>query len=479
MEHVSRCETVKRTLWYVSLAICALSLAAYVTIIGRSYFFQDDFQFWPVYATIKLPALFDPATNFGRPVTRDIYFYLVSHLLGMDSSNFFYFNLAIIAGVCVFIYQTLRAFELDPYIAAAAASVYFYMPPTIPHASWISNSQHTIAHLFSFWFISSIVRSVNAGRFRIIRAALVYLLAMFSNVSSFFALIFVGIYIVIRHRRTPVPPYIPVMATLGLLAACTIAWSLAISHSAPVYYKLDLSLGHSILRARYYDDLLSKGMIGSWYRLLFVAVVALTFVNLKRNYLLTLPLAGAFVTAFAMLFFLGDQRTLGYLAIPYIALALMLFGNYSARVHRAGEWRSRILVVLSFLFICYSTENGAPFRDDFMSSPYGAGIREVQNAVRNVRIAHDTTFCFAPDEPSHDSGVAPFWLFLGSGNAFSLVDYGDTHTRRFLYYTDPHCSAPDVVHVTINQLNSRVTVTGITMPKSSRLPTGMSDSLAQ
>ncbi|SAK74611.1 hypothetical protein AWB80_04248 [Caballeronia pedi] len=465
MEYLSRYDSVKKTLWYVSLAICALSLASYVTIIGRSYFFQDDFQFWPVYATIKLPELFNPATNFGRPVTRDLYFYLVSHLLGMDSSNFFYFNLAVIAGVCVFIYRTLRGFGLDPYIAAAAASVYFYMPPTIPHASWISNSQHTIAHLFSFWFISSIVRSVNAGSFRIIRASLVYLLAMFSNVSSFFALVFVGIYLLLRHRRTPVPRFIPVMATLALLAACTIAWSLAISHSAPVYYKLDLSLGHSIMRARYYDDLLSKGMIGAWYRLLFAAMIALTLANLRRNYLLTLPLAGAFVTAFAMLFFLGDQRTLGYLAIPYIALALMLFSNYAVPVQRAGDWRSRSLLLLSFVFIFYSTENGAPFRNDFMSSPYGAGIREVQNAVRNVRITHDTTFCFAPDEPPQDSGVAHFWLFLGSGNAFSLIDYGDTHARQFLYYTDPRCSAPDVVRVSVGQLNSMVTVTGITMPK--------------
>ncbi|SAK71602.1 hypothetical protein AWB77_03041 [Caballeronia fortuita] len=465
MNHTLRFDAARKALLYVSASICAMMLAAYVTIIGRSYFFQDDFQFWPVYATIKLSALFDPATNFGRPVTRDLYFYLVSHLLGMDSSNFFYFNLAIIAGVCVFIYRMLRAFELDPVIAAAAAAIYFYMPPTIPHASWISNSQHTIAHLFSFWFIAAVVRGVESGSVRIIRAALVYLLAMFSNVSSLFALIFVGIYLLLRHRRASVSRFIPLMATLGVLAACTIAWSLAISHSAPVYYKPDLSLAHSIARAHYYDDLLSKGMIGAWYRLLFAAVIALTVVNLRRNYLLTLPLAGAFVTAFAMLFFLGDQRTLGYLAIPYIALALMLFGNYAAPVWRAHEWRSPILLSLSFLFIFYSTENGTPYRNDFMSSPYGAGIRDVQNAVRNVRIAHDTTFCFAPDRPPRDPGVAPFWLFLGSGSAFSLVDYGDTLTRQFLYYTDPRCVAPDVVRVAVSQSGSIVAVTGIAMPK--------------
>lgn len=465
MGYTSLFDRFRKSLCYASAGICVLVLAAYVTIISRSYFFQDDFEFWPHYSTLNLSELFDPAVNFGRPVTRDLYFFLTSHLLGWDSSNYFYLNLVVIAGVCVLIYRTLREFDLDPWIAAVAAMIYFYMPATVPHASWISNSQHTIAHLFSFWFIFSTVRGINAGNPRIVRAVLIYVLAMFSNVSSLFALVFVGIHVALRHCRAPVKRFVPLVTVIVLLIACTLAWSLAISHSANVHYKLDLSLSHSIARARFYDGLLREGMIGSWYRLLFAAILALTLANVRRNYMLTLPLAGGFATAFGMLFFLGAQRTLGYLAIPYLMLALMLFSNFAAPVFRARERRTWVLSALTVCLMFYSLENGAPTRDNFMLSPYGAGIRDAQQAIKNVPINKDTTFCFAPDRPSDNASIAPFWTFLGHGNAFWLVDYGDNHKRRFFYYTDRECSASDVVRVTIGQRSSTLTVTGITMPK--------------
>ncbi|WP_321796380.1 hypothetical protein [Caballeronia sp. J97] len=465
MAYTSRFDNFRRLLAYVSFGICVLVLAAYLTIISRSYFFQDDFEFWPYYSTLHLSELFNPAINFGRPITRDLYFFLTSHLLGADSSNYFYLNLVVIAGVCTLIYRTLREFDLDPWTAATAAMVYFYMTPTVPHASWISNSQHTIAHLFSFWFIFSTLRDINAGHPRVLRSALIYGLAMFSNVSSLFALVFVGLHVVLRHHRSPLNRFIPLVSGIALLAACTLAWSLAISHSADVHYHLDLSLDHSIDYARFYDELLREGMIGSWYRLLFAAILILTLWNWKRNYLLTIPLAGSMATAVGMLFFLGAQRTLGYLAIPYLMLVLTLFSNFAGQVFRAEERRSWVLLTLTVCFIFYSVENGAPTRNNFMLSPYGAGIRDAQEAIKSVPIDKDTTFCFAPEKPSDQPGPAPFWIFLGRGNAFWLVDYGDNYKRRFFYYTDPHCAASDTVRVTIDQRSSMVRVTGVAMPK--------------
>ncbi|SAK71335.1 hypothetical protein AWB80_03807 [Caballeronia pedi] len=467
----NKVEPFKKALVYSSIVICVLVFAAYLTIIGHSYFFQDDFYFWPRYSTLEFHHLFNPKGNFGRPVTRDLYFFLTSHILGKDPANFFYLNLAVIAGVCWFIYRTLREFSIDPYVAATAAAVYFYMAPTVPHALWISNSQHTVAHLFSFWFIALMIGGINAGKPRLVSAAIVFLLAVFSNVSSLFAVVFVGVYVLLRNHRTAIPQFGRLIVFLGALTSVTVAWSLAISHNAPVVYKLDLSLEHSLIGAQFYDELLRAGMIGRGYWLLFIAVIALVALNIRRTYLLTLPLLAAFGTAFGMLFFLSDQRTLGYMAIPYILFALMLFGNFAMPAFRAREIRSFALIGLSFVFVFYSIENGAPQRESFMDSPYGSGIRELQTAVKNVPITKDTAFCFAPSIPSpEEANTSPFWLVLGVGRAFWLIDYGDQYKRQFLFYKDAKCSMPDAVHVTVSKRNATLAVTSIQGPESAGFP---------
>jgi hypothetical protein len=458
-------DSAKKYIFYLSLLASLFALCAYITIINQSYFFQDDFYFWPRYSTIDFHALLDPRSNFGRPVTRDLYFYLTSHIFGSDSSSFFYLNLAVIAGVCWFIYRLLREFSIDPYIAAAAAAIYFYMAPTVPHASWISNSQHTVAHLFSFWFIVIVISGINDGRVRLARAAFVYLLALFSNVSSLFAVAFVGVYVLLRNHKSPIPQIRRLMLVISALALVTVAWSLTISHSAAAPYKLDLSLQHALVGAQFYDNLLRAGMLGRGYWPIFIAAIVLVALNVRRTYVLTLPLLAAFGTAFGMLFFLSGQRTLGYMAIPYILFALMLFVNFATPAFRSREIRSVVLVGLSAIFVFYSLESGAPQRDDFTRSPFGSGIRQVQAAVRNVPVAGNTTFCFAPATGPGRSGSSEFWLFLGSGHAFWLVDYGDNYQRKFVYYTDPECAGGGVVRVSVSQRGATLGVADVTLPK--------------
>lgn len=454
----------KKALLYVSLAISIFALAVYLNIDAKSYFFQDDFFLLPKYTSSISLHMFDPATNFGRPVTRDLYFYLINNLLGEGSFNYFIVNIIIIVATTFFIFRTLTELNIDNYIAGTAALVYFYMAPTVPHASWISNSQHTLAHLFSFCFISSALSGINTGRIRSGQMIIIYLLAMFSNVSSFFALIFVWAYLLVRWVREQRRERAALYVILGVLTVATAGWSLFISHSAPSPYKLNFTLAHTLDNARYYDDLFSHGALAQHHHALFVVMALITLLNFRRNYVAALPILGGLCTSFGMIFFLGGQRTLGYMALPYALFGMLFFSNFASSTFKDRAGRSLLLVFVSYLFVFYTLQSGAIWRNFFDETPYGSGIQEILSTVQNVKVSKDTTFCFGPpaDEAERNEyGFSTFWLFIGNGLAFDLIKFNDSYARKYLYVTDPECKKPGVVNVEIGQRGSVLTVKSI------------------
>lgn len=433
-------------LFAISLAVSLVALCDYISIDSRSSFFQDDFLFLVNYTSVDWHNLFNPALNFGRPVTRDLYFFVIRRLLGEEAINYFVVNLAVIIGACWFLYRSLREFGLQTYVAATGALLYFYMAPTIPHASWISNSQHTFAHMFSFWFIYLMARDLRRQHYNLVGSCAIYILALFSNVSSLFALALIWIVLIDKIRRKELNLLAAPVILVTVLSVITLGWAAWIKKTAPSPYALNFSLSHIKVGLAYYDSLLSSGLFGSEYKWLFGLMVIFTISNFGAKWQLITALAAAFFTAFGMLFFLSDQRTLGYMAIPYLLFGLMFFANYTNIV--LGRIRRGCLITLSFCFILFTMQNGAPTRDYFLSTPFGTGIESIQNAVRAVHISEPTTFCFAPslDKGSNDNA---FWIFLNYGDALRIVDYGDGIARRFSYYTAPECQAPDVVKLVV------------------------------
>lgn len=158
----------------------------YISHTGKGWFLQDDFGFMAGYAaTPAFQQLFD-FSNFGRFVSRNLYWYLSGKLFSSHAQYYFALNFFIISSTSYLIFKLFSS-RLGGYAGIVGGLLYFCSPAVITAYVWLSNSQHLLGHFFAILFIYQYLRARRSavGGISLIQAAAllsILLAGMLSNI---------------------------------------------------------------------------------------------------------------------------------------------------------------------------------------------------------------------------------------------------------------------------------------------------------
>lgn len=392
----------------------------YVTYAYRAWFFQDDFGFIGDYSSsIKLNQLID-FTNFGRFLSRNVYWHLCIKYFSQNAQFFYIFNLYIILCSCYLLYKTFRG--KGRFVALIAALFYFTLPATIDCYVWLSNSQHILGHFFVFLLVYLFKKNdrdtgMKARLIRTIQLIACLILGFESNIFASMVLS-LPIWMTITQSR-----YGKSKSNYLVLSAGTLLFALfylKLSRYQVGAYTTSFTFNTLKTNLNYYYN--NSYIAALW--IISVAIGAAYSLARKKYFISWLFLAsGAFFLPFA---FLVHQRYNSYGALTHL---FFLLGSWFLLVDSGlNKWPKFImysgLVLVMFLF----SRSLEPSIGYFTESPRGAGQRKQIEYLndfifKNPNIKH---YCFRSDNIINNStGVSEWdipgdWWFLGHGQAFTI-----------------------------------------------------------
>ncbi|MDR5782328.1 hypothetical protein QCE63_23270 [Caballeronia sp. LZ065] len=408
--------------------VAFLMTGFYLSYAHTAWFFQDDFGFIEHYAAeVRLPQLWD-FTNFGRFVTRNVYWHYGQQLFALDAQYYYLFNLFCI-GVTSVLAGLIVSRGHDRFAGVVAGLFYYALPATAAAYVWLSNSQHLIGHLFVvlfvYLFVSRAPSADGRTRFGTILALLIVLtLGYMSNIFMCMA-VSLPIWMLVadpRHRRDW-RNYVVPLAGIVLFVIFYLKLKAQQSGAYGTSYRPSVFWEN----AAYY-------FYGNASRVVWtIAVVAGAALSWAKGRLFTAWLFLASLAFFLPFAFLLHQRyeQYGVLAQLFFLMAALcaLHESLPARRVNLARW----IGVAALLFIC-----GAAFRGPiayFSREPYGAGVRADIETLRNFDRAHPevSVYCFRPSQATvNTSGVKTWdipaeWWFSGFGMAYTVfVNHGKT-----------------------------------------------------
>jgi len=126
-------------------ALSVLALLGYAIAVSDFFFFFDDFYFLDGAIRDPLGRLVTPREHFlFRPLSQ-YGFFGVGHLFfGIHAGGYYFFHLAILAGVAASARPIARFFGFDGLEARAACALMLLSPPVLKCLSWLSYVQQSL-----------------------------------------------------------------------------------------------------------------------------------------------------------------------------------------------------------------------------------------------------------------------------------------------------------------------------------------------
>ena len=400
----------------------------YISYAANAWFFQDDFEFIKNYAdSVQFSQLFD-FTNFGRFVSRNVYWHLGVKYFSYHAEYFYILNLLIILCTGFLLYKIFE--KHGRFQGIVAGLCYFMLPATIDSYIWLSNSQHLLGHffviLFVYFFTKDDAAKVRANeQLRAIRLVAILVLGFLSNIFMSMTLSLpIWMMVVDRKHRNS-------KSNLVVLLVGVLLFAVFLS-------KLSGSQSGAYATSYTFDTL--KQNLDFYYRrdsmavLWLASVLAGTVVALARKKYFVSWLFLASAAFFLPFAFFVHQRYDQYGALSYL---FFLLGVWSLLIDFASNQRSGLtkyagIVVIIFLF---SKSMGPPIRY-FSENPRGAAQKQQVEFLKafdaqNPDVRH---YCFRSSvEQKNTTGVKewdipPDWWFVGFGKAFWLfVNHDKTY----------------------------------------------------
>ena len=396
--------------------IGAFLLFFYITYALKGWFFQDDFGFISQYAHSIEPRQLLNLENFGRFVSRNVYWHVGLRYFSYHAEYFYLFNLLTILATSYLLYLIFSE-KYGGFEGIVAALLYFALPATIESYAWLSNSQHLMAHFFVVLFMYFFDRINGAEIKRSACLSAILFLGFQSNIFMVMALslpIFMS-FADKRHRRL-FSNYI--VTFFGL---CLFVWSFyrLSGHQAEAY---STAYDFATLAENLFFYFKNKIFVALW---LLAVVFGAVYAYFKKAYLASwLFLASvAFFVPFA---FFIHQRYAQYAALTYLFFLLATW-SFSLEIFQARL--SGFLKCSGFILALavFSSSLQHPVRH-FNENPRGAAQKSQVNFLKNYVQQNPelSSFCFqAQDAVINTTGVEawdapPDWRFAGFGEAFSL-----------------------------------------------------------
>lgn len=396
------------TLLLMSVLYCAVFYARYA---GSAWFFQDDFMFLREYEQELYADQWMSAANFGRFLSRNLYWWGGWRLFGANAQAYFLFNLACMAATSMLLLCLCLRHSLA--LGVLLATAYWTAGATVSNLSWLSNSQHLLAHtLMALYFCLAYHAWQQQRSLLLIVSGFVYALALSANVLSAVAMSLPAILLCVRPRGR----FAAMSLVMLVVQLCLALWVVitvkpdagspyAMSWTVPVVRQnIAFYFGHPA--AFFALAALLSGF--AWMR--FRAGDAL------EAWLL---LAGpAFIVPFLPL---AEQRYMNYAAFSH---AFTLLGvclcAYRAQDGRSRMFCSCVVVVVLLAFVTQTQRQMAYFKHERRGAAQREQIRDLNDIVRAEGVPAGSTLCFSQHGELHVEGrpLPGFWWGVGFGQAF-------------------------------------------------------------
>lgn len=441
----------------ISGIILTIGFVFHAMMISRSWFFQDDFGFLFRYGCVSVQDMLNPATNFGRPVSRDLYWWVILKLFGRDAQAFFFVNMSIMICCSLLWGIWMRLLGASLSVSLISATMYMVMIPSIVNLSWISNSQHIMGH-FSIFLILVLGALMKRGYIQAdfkswTFITIIFLLGLGCNVFVFFVL---PVFMTQSVMWNPIQKDTGKMSIFYRMIPMTLAGLLllfSLARQATSHYSVEFSIETLIQNIHYYYN--SLGM--KWYLIpCLIWVVMCLFWGRRRPVLLLLMTAVCFYVPFA---FAKYQRCENYPALPLLSflsasswgmesvLSRPCFKGSSCRLLRTAL----PLMLLLAVFLTASTT-----RTFFASNPRGLAEHEFARVISSRLAINGGTICFEKGKESMgstDNKIPGFWHFLGKGLAFRFFDPPDGKVRHYLLAEGTGCEDRDSLRVVVHHID--------------------------
>ena len=396
--------------------IGAFLLFFYITYALKGWFFQDDFGFISQYAHSIEPRQLLNLENFGRFVSRNVYWHVGLRYFSYHAEYFYLFNLLTILATSYLLYLIFSE-KYGRFEGIVAALLYFTLPATIESYAWLSNSQHLMAHFFVVLFVYFFDR-INGTEIK--RSACLSAILFLGFQSNIFMVVALSLPIFMsfadqRHRRL-FSNYI--VTFFGL---CLFAWFFyrLSSHQAEAH---STAYDFATLAENLFFYFKNKIFVALW---LLAVVFGAVYAYFRKAYFVSwLFLASvAFFVPFA---FFIHQRYAQYAALTYL---FFLLATWAVSLEIFQARLSGFLKCCGFILALavFSSSLQHPVRH-FNENPKGAAQKSQVNFLKNYARQNPelNSFCFqTQDAVINATGVEvwdapPDWRFAGFGEAFSL-----------------------------------------------------------
>lgn len=397
----------------------------YLWYTTAGWFFQDDLGLMSAYSrNLRWIELYN-FENFGRFVSRNIYWHIAWGLFKRHSQYYYLINFMTIVACSLMIYNIMKDF-VGRYSAIVCAAIYYCLPATLCSYVWIANSQHILGHFFVLAFIH--IYLTNKDKFNILHASSCTLLTAAGLYSNIFFGLVLSLPAVMQACNKPTKQS---RAHKAFLAVSTSLFALFI-------FKLR-KYNSGFYLTSYTTETIHTNLIyyfGSenLYLLWFCTILGGAFYGIKANNFI---MAWFFVAGFLFItpyLIQTQQRYPNYGAMSYLFFTL----GFVYMLHKS-TYPILANIIATSILLCI-TLYALPYIRLYTDNPVGSRQKMIVDTLKVLTSQEPTgisSVCFSSSAESYPTGINADWLRLGDGFAFH--EFVDQKKKYELQNTASKC----------------------------------------
>ncbi len=383
----------------------------YFVYAFNAWFFQDDFTFlYRHIITINWENLWTFG-NFGRFVSRDLYWYFMYQFFGFNSVLYFMFNLTVLILNAFLLYLFLKQIDVSPEYAILSSITYFISLPALVNFYWISNSQHLLAHTFIFIFLILTTKKIfflSSSWKKQLIAFLIFIVALYSNILSFFILPFLFFRIYLLRNSIVFSKRLGFFL-IGILTV-GIFFILKIKQYSTGACSLDFSLNALINNLSFYLDPYN---LNPYLFLALVVIASIYSIIFKKDNSSQLLILCMFL--YAPFAFASAQHYHNYVHLSTVFLIAAFLSLLNLKMNKY------IVSILTISILIYS---GKGFMNYMNNDPLGKNIKILCETLKK-NYTNEKHFIFYT---SNGKDIPSVWWATGFGDGLRLfVDPNATY----------------------------------------------------
>lgn len=432
----------------------------YLQYAFQAWFYQDDFGLLGGYKYDWQWSQIINMTDFGRFVSRNVYWHVLSQIFGSQAQYYFLTDFAIVCASSILLFQIFRLF-VSFNAALVGSFVYFAAPAVLKNYSWISGSQHLLPDLFVFLFVLIYVRrdGVLTSWPEVIFLLVVELLGLWSNVYAGSVITLPLVYLAMRQ---PLRKNSKHWTLVGVGLFLILYFYIRLRPFSTGNYAVDYSPHILTMNLSFYFH-------GYFWFYLFVMLACGALGVLRKSPLNVWFFVGA-VASYLPYAFLIRRHTVSYMSLT----ATLFLAGVWFTVATTPRWKKLPLSVLAALAILCLTVFPRPslFLNPWNSTPVGVESKSIVASLVAYQQSNPATrrYCFtvvpAAARIKVKGNVPQPWSAVNSGHAFSFFANPSDAYRLVL----PGASTKGC------QIVGLLTTTGIDFPSGASSPSAANQS---